>query len=372
MKPIIPQPAKDLSTPRTLGRKQAQRLRMRLVRKKPKPSSHKLVITRIMRMLNRTRCPKDKNAAYLWRQAQSLKHAKTSRSSKNFKMHACADQQRRRQCFVCGASTTKHCICGATFIKDHDAIALHNFVAFVYRAPVGAFDEAEDNVRLLTAFKALHKRRVVTLQGAMRLAALAGITGKTETVAALGHLAIDGTAERLKAAIVERSQNESIYRAGQYPGALGIEGLAAGVYQCGLSSSVRNVLRRLQNSTLQTHARIDALRGVCKEVTDIRIKGIHTYFAKKILEMLILLALNRLTLSCHRSDLHYLMDVYPLPKNTIKSLRAIFPSVNQHNLREAMATLAKTSGKDVTLLVPMLCWQQQEQHGKINWTWTGL
>ena len=107
---------------------------------------------------------------------------KTSRSSKNFKMHACADQQRRRQCFVCGASTTKHCICGATFIKDHDAIALHKFVAFVYRAPVGAFDEAEDNVRLLTAFKALHKRRVVTLQGAMRLAALAGITGKTETV----------------------------------------------------------------------------------------------------------------------------------------------------------------------------------------------
>lgn len=75
-----------------------------------------------------------------------------------------------------------HCICGATFINDHDAIALHNFVAFVYRAHVGTFDEAEDNVRLLTAFKALHKRRVVTLQGAMRLAALAGITGKTETV----------------------------------------------------------------------------------------------------------------------------------------------------------------------------------------------
>ena len=72
--------------------------------------------------------------------------------------------------------------------------------------------------------------------------------------------------------------------------------------EIGLSSSVQNVLRRLQNSTLQTHARIDALRGVCKEVTDIRVKGIHTYFTKKILEMLILLALNRLTLSCHRSD----------------------------------------------------------------------
>ena len=74
---------------------------------------------------------------------------------------------------VCGASTTKHCICGATFINDHDAIALHNLVAFVYRAHVGTFDEAEDNVRLLTAFEALHKRRVVTSQGAMRLAALA-------------------------------------------------------------------------------------------------------------------------------------------------------------------------------------------------------
>lgn len=123
-------------------------------------------------------CPKDKKCCHFY----GVKRAKTSRSSKNFKITHVQTSNGRRQCFVCGASTTRHCICGATFINDHDAIALHNFVAFVYRAHVGAFDEAEDNVRLLTAFEALHKRRVVTSQGAMRLAALAGITGKTETV----------------------------------------------------------------------------------------------------------------------------------------------------------------------------------------------
>lgn len=35
-------------------------------------------------------CPKDKKCCHFY----GVKHAKTSRSSKNFKMHACADQQR--------------------------------------------------------------------------------------------------------------------------------------------------------------------------------------------------------------------------------------------------------------------------------------
>ena len=108
-------------------------------------------------------------------------------------------------------------------------------------------------------------------------------------------------------------------------------------------------------------SRIDALRAICQATADTKIHGVHLYFAKKILEMLILLALNRLTLYCERGDLHYLTDVYPLPKNTTKSLKVIFPSIQPSNVREAMAALGRVTKKDVTLLVPMLCWQLQEQ-----------
>jgi len=50
-------------------------------------------------------------------------------------------------------------------------------------------------------------------------------TGRVQTVRAMGHLALGGTAEKLRSALLEYSKSESIYRSGQYPGALGIEGL---------------------------------------------------------------------------------------------------------------------------------------------------
>ena len=96
-----------------------------------------------------------------------------------------------------------------------------------------SYDEAHDNVELLEAFRTLYKGQAVNLEGALRLAALAGITGRVQTVRAMGHLALGGTAEKLRSALLEYSKGESICRAGQYPGALGIEGLARGIYEVG-------------------------------------------------------------------------------------------------------------------------------------------
>ena len=75
----------------------------------------------------------------------------------------------------------------------------------------------------------------------------------------------------------------------------------------------------LQDKRLHTQGRVDSLQAVCKEAADIKVKGIHTHFTKKILEMLILLAFNRLTLFCSRSDLRYIVGMCPFPKNTTKS-----------------------------------------------------
>lgn len=68
-KPIIPQPGKDLSTPRKMGNKQRVRLRMRRMRTKGQHPGNKLVVTQTMQMLCQTKCPKRKKAAHLWTRA---------------------------------------------------------------------------------------------------------------------------------------------------------------------------------------------------------------------------------------------------------------------------------------------------------------
>ena len=125
---------------------------------------------------------------------------------------------------------------------------------------------------------------------------------------------------------IQQRRKHIIYRAGQYPGALGIEGLARGIYEVGarvapeaetswaegkctgfggkwggskeIGSTRSKNQGRSQNRKAQEvgglfvkircpkkraakRSWIDALRAICQATADTKIHGVHLYFAKK-------------------------------------------------------------------------------------------
>lgn len=185
--PSVLEPKKNLSTPRVLSKKQLERLRKRKQRKQRRVGE--LCVFSLLlagRLLLQKQAPKEKKEGGCGCGCGLRRH----RDRSDLKS---ARDKSRCACVVCYASEARYCTCGhtLTFLRSHNKAKFKELCQFVAAAPVRSFFEAHDNQEMLCYFRKVCKAKTaMSLAGLIRLAALAGITGKAANIDDFRHLCI--------------------------------------------------------------------------------------------------------------------------------------------------------------------------------------
>ena len=132
----------------------------------------------------------------------------------------------------------------------------------------------------------------------------------------------------------------------------------------------KNDLGERENA--RRHGLVEIMRTMNDLVEKKAVRGISHYKCKRILEMLLLACYAGLAgLHAVPTDLRVVHGVYPLPANSMTALAAIFPDARSDMQKiYCLRLLQKTLGNgvfDVAMIVAMLCFWTEEQHGKLKY-----
>ena len=299
-------------------------------------------------------------------------------------------------CGLCWA-TCRECPCGAEMVGSHDANALDEFGSFVFahKNPMLRMWDPEDQRELLAAISVSceHPRwnncsRQNQLRGLAALCSLAGLTARASTVERAGATCVNMNWRDLHAEIVDMiDEGMPIYRGGQHPGAIPTSDIATTVEAIDdavgplLVPSLMKLVgtwkhdlgeRRLEHVNARRHGLLEII-GTINDLAEKKVvRGISCYKCKRILEMLLMACYAGLAgLHAVPTDLRVVHGVYPLPANSMTALAAIFPDARSDMQKiYCLRLLQKTLGNgvfDVAMIVAMLCFGTEEQHGKLKY-----
>ena len=130
--------------------------------------------------------------------------------------------------------------------------------------------------------------------------------------------------------------------------------------------------RELAHVNARRHGLLEIIGTMNDLVEKKAVRGISHYKCKRILEMLLLACYAGLAgLHAVPTDLRVVHGVYPLPANSMIALAAIFPDARSDMQKiYCLRLLQKTLGNgvfDVAMIVAMLCFWTEEQHGKLKY-----
>ena len=116
----------------------------------------------------------------------------------------------------------------------------------------------------------------------------------------------------------------------------------------------------------------DAFTMTCSIFTIQEQLGVADYKAKRICEAILLMCVGNIGgLHYDIADMDAVVDVWPLPANSRKALRKIFPGVRtEDQARQGMRVLQRalrTPEVDCCTLTAQLCFLQEHKNNVLNW-----
>lgn len=253
-----------------------------------------------------------------------------------------SEMVRHPPCHACGAPTNDSCICAGVVHKFLVKQQLRSFIAG-YRAPQNPIHtplDPDDQEELQVAMERVLARTLVGSATAVgkctqivRISYFAAMTGLASTVEAAGELAVKSNYKKLRKKL---ESMDVVHRGGQHPGPVSRDQLAGGLEEF-MSTLGNSLAVKLMRCTKRSNARVrqERLYGtvnalkLCASKEENGVRGISTYKAKKVAEMIILIGLSERILCCHitLSDLLCLFGAWPIPDNSRAALRKIYPGL---------------------------------------------
>ena len=374
---LMQQHNKDLATPTECTSTSVERMRKRFQRSSGSGTVD-FPWNKISGLLLQDEEPAEKSDLFLWR----IAHADT--------WPDCPPSlvQRSGPCAVCAAPSKAWCICGAELAATTRLDLLQEMVHFtrsscnpMYR-PWDPQDQSDmlDEMKKLGGSEGTASVKCVD-RHLVRLAYLAGLTSCLNCVRECGPAAMRG-ASSLEAALTKRKgRGQVLFRGGQYPGKLTspseiAEGLSCFEKSIGnqLVSCLKGCSRRASRSDRRQsfHDAIELVASTADKNNSHKVFGLADYKSKKISEALLLMCVGDVGgLHYDISDMDAVVDVWPLPANSRKALKKIFPGVTtDYQARQAMRILQRalrTPEVDCCTLTAQLCFLQEHKIGVLHW-----
>ena len=168
------------------------------------------------------------------------------------------------------------------------------------------------------------------------------------------------------------AEGKPTFRGGQLTGAVKVADLAEA-----LAEFCEKALHKLTPCFLQWQQAgqnrakcVRATRAVLDIINTCDVYGFGKYKRKKFAEFLILAAMgNVLSLHFQQAWLNDLRCEWPLPDNSIKNLKLIFPGIV--NYRSGVVALLRGLQKSIyftfPVIVAQLCFWSEQRNGRIDW-----
>jgi len=221
----------------------------------------------------------------------------------------------------------------------------------------------------------------------LRLAYLAGVTGKADTVDSILTPLME---QRFDECQIKLDRLRVVFRGGQCHGCVSRFRLmeAMETFYNTLSPHMLPQMESLNPKSLP-EARRRAWRsivqvlwsmhnGTKRDKSKYYVRGVGPYFAKKLCEMLLVAGLNHQGgLYLEPADELFVADLWPIPLNSRNTLADIFPTIKNWPageqdaiLRESLRCLERSMQNGVggiSVLVAACCFWQEQAHGTIFW-----
>lgn len=286
----------------------------------------------------------------------------------------------RLPCGACGAPVSAWCFCPG---YSYEGCVIQELALFVRGVrdshnPILHVRDPADQSDFADLFNRLFNSADCAAEGIVRLAYVAALTGKLDTVEAVGPKTIRNNVAQLRAAL---ENMEAVHRGGQHPGCVTREQIADELpqFMACVGKAIATHFRKCQGDAQERQA---ALRAMVRLIRDAalpgnaeQVRGLGMYKAKKLAEMLVLTLLcrGRMMWFIEETDFNSLWGVWPIPENSRKALRQIFSCArSEDDVQRAMRTLGLACGSgrrgvNVVTLTAMLCFKQEHQAGVLNW-----
>ena len=272
-------------------------------------------------------------------------------------------------CGICRATTPQYCHCGA--FLEVAPVALRDFMAFVKspRNPILNYSDPADQEGI---------QRVLVKLGASSCRELCRVLFTISMIsneAVMEEIGEDIKTKRiayLRTMFKHRSEEgRATFRGGQFAGAVPVADLADA-----LAEFCDKALAKLTPRLLEWQAAgqdrtkcVNATRAVLEIINTCDVYGFGKYKQKKFAEFLILAAMGDvLSLHFQQAWLNDLRCEWPLPDNSVKNLKLIFPGiVNYRSGVVALLRGLKKSHITFPVIVAQLCFWSEQRNGRIDW-----